>query len=76
MVIVPERGVLHENAESNRKMRPDLFIYSIIIGLLPFLFGIVAGEFAPHSAAAQMPWYTFVTLPLAVIVGVVLALIM
>jgi hypothetical protein len=55
-------------------MRPELFVYSVIAGLLPFLLGIVAGEVAPHSAAAQMPWYTIVTLPLAVLVGAVLAL--
>jgi hypothetical protein len=57
-------------------MRPDLFVYAVIIGLLPFLFGIVAGEVAPHSEAAQLPWYTFVTLPLSVVVGAVLALFM
>jgi hypothetical protein len=57
-------------------MRPDLFVYSVIIGLLPFLLGIVAGEIAPHSDAAQLPWFTIVTLPLSVIVGIVLALFM
>lgn len=55
-------------------MRPDLFVYSVIVGLLPFLLGIVAGEIAPHSDAAQLPWFTIVTLPLAIIVGIVLAL--
>ena len=58
------------------RMRPDLFVYAIIIGLLPFLLGIVAGEVAPHSDAAQLPWFTMVTLPLAVIVGALLALFM
>lgn len=57
-------------------MRPELFVYSVIIGLLPFLLGIVAGEIAPHSDAAQLPWFTIVTLPLSVVVGVVLALFM
>ena len=57
-------------------MRPDLFVYSVILGLLPFLLGIVAGEIAPHSDAAQLPWFTIVTLPLGVVVGVVLALFM
>jgi hypothetical protein len=57
-------------------MRPDLFVYAIIVGLLPFFFGIVAGEVAPHSGAAQLPWLTIVTLPLAVVVGAVLALFM
>ena len=57
-------------------MRSDLFVYAVIIGLLPFLLGIVAGEIAPHSDAAQLPWFTIVTLPLAVIIGAVLALFM
>lgn len=57
-------------------MRPDLFVYSVIIGLLPFLIGIVAGEVAPHSAAAQLPWFTILTLPLAILVGGGLALFM
>lgn len=55
-------------------MRPDLFVYAVIVGLLPFLIGIVAGEVAPHSDAAQLPWFSVVTLPLAVVVGLVLAL--
>ena len=65
-----------KNAGTNRTMRPDLFVYSVIIGLLPFLFGIIASEIAPHSDAAQLPWFTIVTLPLSVIIGLVLALFM
>lgn len=57
-------------------MRPELFVYAIIIGLLPLLFGIVAGEVAPHSDAAQLPWFTMVTLPISVVVGLILALFM
>ncbi len=57
-------------------MRPDLFVYAIIVGLLPLLFGIVAGEVAPHSDAAQLPWFTMITLPAAVVVGLILAIFM
>ena len=57
-------------------MRPDLFVYSVIIGLLPFLLGIMAGEIAPHSDAAQLPWFTIVTLPLSVVIGIALAIFM
>lgn len=57
-------------------MRPDLFVYALIVGLLPFLLGIVAGEVAPHSDAAQLPWFTIVTFPIAVVVGLALAIFM
>lgn len=55
-------------------MKGIYILYGIIAGLLPFALGIVAGELAPHSAAAQLPWLTMVTLPVGAIAGLVAAM--
>ena len=48
-------------------------LYGIIAGLVPFALGIMAAEIAPHSAAAQLPWFTMITLPVGAIGGLILA---
>lgn len=55
-------------------MKSQFLLYGLIIGLLPFAIGLVAAEAAPHSAAAQLPWLTMVTLPAGLVIGLLLAL--
>jgi hypothetical protein len=55
-------------------MKSQYIFYGLLIGLLPFAIGMVAAEAAPHSAAAQLPWLTMVTLPTGLLIGVVVAL--
>jgi hypothetical protein len=55
-------------------MKPQYLLYGILAGLLPFILGIVAGEVAPHSEAAQLPWFAIISLPLGAGVGLILAL--
>jgi hypothetical protein len=52
-------------------MKSQYILYGLLIGLLPFAIGMVAAEAAPHSAAAQLPWLTMVTLPAGLLIGVV-----
>jgi hypothetical protein len=54
-------------------MKGIYVLYGIIAGLLPLALGIVAGELAPHSAAAQLPWFTMITLPVGAIAGLIMA---
>lgn len=48
-------------------------LYGVLVGLLPFAIGVTAAEIDPHSAAAQLPWLTIVTLPAGAVVGLVTA---
>jgi hypothetical protein len=54
-------------------MKGIYVLYGIIAGLVPFALGIMAAEIAPHSAAAQLPWFTMITLPVGAIGGLILA---
>jgi hypothetical protein len=54
-------------------MKGIYVLYGIIVGLVPFALGIMAAEVAPHSAAAQLPWFTMITLPVGAIAGLILA---
>jgi hypothetical protein len=55
-------------------MKLQYLLYGILAGLLPFVLGIMAEEVAPHSAAAQLPWLSIISLPLGAGVGLILAL--
>jgi hypothetical protein len=55
-------------------MKPQYLLYGILAGLVPFILGIVAGEVAPHSEAAQLPWFAIISLPLGAGVGLLMAL--
>lgn len=55
-------------------MKPQYLLYGILAGLVPFVIGVMAEEVAPHSAAAQLPWLSIISLPLGAGVGLILAL--
>jgi hypothetical protein len=55
-------------------MKLQYLLYGILVGLLPFILGIMAEGVAPHSAAAQLPWLSIILLPLGTLVGLILAL--
>jgi hypothetical protein len=55
-------------------MKIQYLFYGILVGLLPFILGVVAGGLAPHSEAAQLPWFAIISLPLGAGVGLLMAL--
>ena len=55
-------------------MKLQYLLYGILAGLVPFVIGVVAEEVAPHSAAAQLPWLSIISLPLGAGVGLILSL--
>lgn len=55
-------------------MKPQYLLYCILAGLVPFILGIMAEEVAPHSAAAQLPWLSIISLPLGAGVGLIMAM--
>ena len=49
-------------------------IYGLVLGLLPLAVGIGAATVDPHGDAAQLPWFTMVTLPVGLILGLLLSI--
>jgi hypothetical protein len=49
-------------------------IYGLVLGLLPLAVGLGAGAVDPHGDAAQLPWFTMVTLPAGLILGFFMSL--
>lgn len=55
-------------------MQWKYLLWGLLIGLAPFLLGIAAAEVDPHGAAAQLPWFTMVTLPVGLAIGILLTI--
>jgi hypothetical protein len=56
-------------------MKSIYLLYAILIGLSPLIVGEMVAQVDPHSPWAYVPWYTIVTLPVAVILGLTLAIV-
>jgi hypothetical protein len=55
-------------------MKPLYLLYAVLIGLSPLVLGEMVAQVDPHSPWAYIPWYTIVTLPVAVVIGFAFAL--
>ena len=53
-------------------MNPIYLLYAVLIGLSPLIVGELVAQVDPYSPYAYIPWYTFLTLPVAVILGLTL----
>ena len=49
-------------------------IYGLVLGLLPLAVGLGAATVDPHGDAAQLPWFTMVTLPAGLVLGLLLSI--
>jgi hypothetical protein len=56
-------------------MKLAYLLYAVLIGLSPLLVGEMVAQVDPHSPWAYIPWYALVTLPIATLVGLVLAVL-
>jgi hypothetical protein len=54
-------------------MRTEFLLYGILLGLLPLLITEVAVAIDPESPWAYSAWYVFLTLPLGLFAGILLA---
>lgn len=55
-------------------MKLAYLLYGFLAGLTPLIIGLMAASVDPHGAAAQLPWFTMVTLPAGMIIGFLLSL--
>ena len=55
-------------------MMPIYLLYAVLIGLSPLIVGEMVAQVDPQSPWAYVPWYTIVTLPISIILGLVLAI--
>lgn len=55
-------------------MKWTYLLYGIVAGISPLVIGLMAAEVDPRSAAAQLPWFTIVTLPSGVVLGLIAAI--
>jgi hypothetical protein len=55
-------------------MKWSFLLWGILFGFAPLLVGIAAAEVDPHGAAAQLPWFTFYTLPAGLAIGILLTI--
>lgn len=55
-------------------MKLAYLLYGFLAGLTPLIIGLMAASVDPHGAAAQLPWFTMVTLPAGTIIGLLLAI--
>lgn len=54
-------------------MRTEYLLYGLLLGFLPLLITEVAVAIDPESPWAYSAWYIFLTLPLGLFVGTLLA---
>ena len=57
------------------QMKPIYLLYAVLIGLSPLIVGELVAQVDPHSPYAYIPWYTFLTLPISIILGLTLAIV-
>jgi hypothetical protein len=54
-------------------MRSEYILYGILLGFLPLLITEIVASIDPESPWAYSAWYVFITLPLGLFVGTLLA---
>jgi hypothetical protein len=54
-------------------MRTDYILYGILLGFLPLFITEIAVAIDPESPWAYSAWYVFITLPIGLFAGTLLA---